>query len=130
MAITLEGSRWYWGPELWENQVDWLVVLYLRRKLGAALPKALAEAIPSRKERATALAGAFWKADKWQCSEEARLLHREAAGKRQRTSGGKENSEVTHEDAEQMATWEAMARVPKELRERIAVNANLKLIIL
>jgi hypothetical protein len=121
-AFKLEEECGHWGPE---NQPDWPVVLYLGRKLGTALPKALAEAITSRKERARALAGAFWKADKWQRAEEARLLHREAAGKRQRTSGGEENGEVGHEDAEQMATWEAMARVPKELRERIAGEANL-----
>jgi hypothetical protein len=125
-AVTLSGSRPYWEPiELWENQLDWPVVLYLGRKLGAALPEALAEAMASRKERTAALAGVFWKAGKWQRAEEARLLHREVAGKWQRTSGGEECSEITHADAERMAMWEAMARVPKELRERIAVEAHL-----
>jgi hypothetical protein len=126
VAFSLAGNRWYLEPrEHWESQLDWAVVLYLGRKLGTALPEALAEARTNREKRVAALAGAFWKADKWQRAEEARLLHREAAGKRQQTSGGEENIEVTQADAERMATWEAMARVPKELRERIAVEANL-----
>jgi hypothetical protein len=116
---------WPLEPELREIQLNWPLVLYLGRKLGTDLPEALAKARAYQQERAAALAGVFWKADKWQRAEEARLHHREAAGKRQRTSGGEGDSEVTHADAEQMATWEAMARVPKELRERIAVEAHL-----
>jgi hypothetical protein len=46
------------------------------------------------------------------------LLHTEAAR-------GEANSNVMHADAEQMATWDAMHRVPKELQERIAVEAHL-----
>jgi hypothetical protein len=125
VAVTLAETRPDQNPELWESQLDWPVVLYLGRKLGTALPEPLAEARANQQERAAALAGVFWKADKWQRAEEARLLHREAAGKRQRTSGGEENREITDADAEQTATWDAMARVPKELRERIAVEAHL-----
>jgi hypothetical protein len=125
VAVTLAEPRPDQNPELWESQLDWPVVLYLGRKLGTALPEPLAEARAKQQKRAAALAEVFWKADKWQRAEEARLLHREAAGKRQRTSGGEENSEVTHADAGRMAMWEAMARVPKELRERIAVEAHL-----
>jgi hypothetical protein len=125
IAVTLAEARLYQEPQLWEKELDWPVVLYLGRELGTALPEALAEARANQQERAAALAGVFWKADKWQRAEEARLLNREVAGKRQRASGGQENSQVTHADAERMATWEAMARVPKELRERIAVEAHL-----
>jgi hypothetical protein len=125
VAVNLAGCRLCWEPELLEKLLPLPVVLYLGRKLGTALPASLAQAVASRQERAAALAGAFWKAGKWQRAEEARLLHRQEAGKQQRVFGGEENSEVTHEDAERMATWEAMARVPKELRERIAVEAHL-----
>jgi hypothetical protein len=96
-----------------ESRVDWQWALYLGRKMGPALPEALAEARAVRMERAAALAGVFWRA-----GAETRLRHREAAV-------GEENNEIPHADAERMATWEAMAGVPKELRERIAAEAHL-----
>jgi hypothetical protein len=101
-----------------DEGLDWPLVLYLGRKLGADLPEALAEAKATRTERAAALAGIFLKAGKQLRAEETRLLHREAAG-------GEENSIITKADAEWMALWDAMARVPKELQERIAVEAEL-----
>jgi hypothetical protein len=94
------------------------VALYLGRKLGAGLPEALAEAKATLTERAVALAGVFKKAEKQLRAEETRLLHREAAG-------GEEGGIITPADAERMALWDAMARVPKELQELIAVKAHL-----
>jgi hypothetical protein len=100
-----------------EERLDWQLVQYLGRKLGAALPEPLAEAVAVRKERAVALAWVFRKAGLL-CTEETRLLHREVAG-------GEENKEMTHVDAQKMALWEAMAKLPEELRRRIAVEAHL-----
>jgi hypothetical protein len=114
--------RFGWGVWILDNErgigLDWPLVLYVGRKLGAALPEGLAEAIATQKQRAAALAGVFWKASKLLCAEKTRLLYREAAV-------GEGNSKVTQADAERMATWDAMARVPKELQERIAVEAHL-----
>jgi hypothetical protein len=102
------------ASQQWEEGLDWPLLLYLGRKLGAALPKALAEAKATRTERAFALAGVFWKARKQLCAEEMSLLDREAAV-------GEENCKITQADAERMAMymWDAMGRVPKELQERI-----------
>jgi hypothetical protein len=101
-----------------EPRLDWQLVLYLGQKLGPALPEALTEAVAIRKERAAALAGVFWKAGQLQRAEEMRSHLREAAC-------GEGKADVTHADAERMAMWEAMARVPKELREHIALEAHL-----
>jgi hypothetical protein len=101
------------------QELDWPLVLYVgRRKLGAGLPKDLTEAIAGQKERAAALAGVFWKAGRQLRAEETKLLHRE-------TARGQVNSRVMHADAERIAMWDAMGRVPKELQERIAVEAHL-----
>jgi hypothetical protein len=113
--------RWRYATKHWDKGIDWPIVLYLVRKLGVASPKVLTEARARHMERAAALAGAFWKAGKQLRAEETRLLHREAAG---REGDGK----TTQADAERMATWDAMARVPKELQERIAVEAHLILL--
>jgi hypothetical protein len=96
--------------EYWENELEWPLVSYLGRKLGAALPNAVAKVVATRKERAAALAGVFWKARKQLNEEETRLRRKEAAG------GAR---------AQRLALWDAMARVPKELQERIAVEAHL-----
>eukprot|EP00884_Botryococcus_braunii_P013827 jgi/Botrbrau1/22445/Bobra.0091s0047.1 len=91
----------YWvqrksARKAWE--VDWQCVLYLARKLKTSLPHPLGELVAVRRERAAALAGAFFKAGK---------LARESSHPR---SG---------------ALWGSMARLPEELRERIAVQAHL-----
>jgi hypothetical protein len=85
----------------------WQLVLYLGQKLGTDLPGPLAEAVAVRKERAAALAGVFWKAEKYQ-----------------REDGRK----PWHADAEWVAMWEVMARVSKELRDVIAREAHLILL--
>eukprot|EP00884_Botryococcus_braunii_P021265 jgi/Botrbrau1/7822/Bobra.9_2s0003.1 len=80
--------------------VDWQVVLYLARKLGAFLPDPLGELVAVRRERAAALAGAFFK-----------------AGQLAQKSG----------PAPSAALWNAMARLPLELWQRIAFQAHLVL---
>jgi hypothetical protein len=103
---------------------DWQLVLYLGRKLGPAMPEALAEAVATRKKRAVALAWvfSFWKARRLVIEEERRLLleKMEVEG-----VNGNESRKITDADARRQAVWEAMARVPKELRERIALEAHL-----
>jgi hypothetical protein len=110
-----------------DTDIDWPLVLFVGRKLGAALPRVLAEAIATRKERAAALAGVFWKAGKQLCAEKIRLLHGEGETRLldEEAAVGEENSKITHEDAERMGMWDAMGRVPKELQQRIAVEAHL-----
>jgi hypothetical protein len=122
LAETVDRRRG--ASELRAEGLDWPLVLYLGRKLGSALPEALAEAKATQTERALALAGVFWKAGKQLRVEEMKLLHRKAAG------GEDENQmckmrKITYADAERMALWDAMARVPKELQERIAAEAEL-----
>jgi hypothetical protein len=97
---------------------DWQLVLFLGRKLGPAAPGALTKAVAIRKERAAALAWVFRKAGQEVLEEERRLL----LGKVE-VDGVK--GKTTHEDARRLAVWEVMARVPKELRERIALEAHL-----
>jgi hypothetical protein len=63
----------------WEESVDWLLVQYFGRKLGAALLGPLADAVAIRTEWAVALAWVFTKASLL-CAQETRLLHKEAAG--------------------------------------------------
>jgi hypothetical protein len=122
LSHQIEWRRWASKP--WEEGLDWPLVLYLGRKLGPALPAVLAEAKATQAERAAALAGVFWKAKKQLYAEGTKLLHREAAG-------GEENKQVckrrkiTCAVAERMTLWDAMARVPKELQECIAVEAHL-----
>jgi hypothetical protein len=102
--------------------LDWQLVLFLGRKLGAAMPEALAEAVAARKERAAALAGVFWKAEQQTREEERRLL----LGK-VKVDGvhGKKRRKSTHADVRRVAVCEAMAKLPVELRERIALEAHL-----
>jgi hypothetical protein len=101
---------------------DWQIVLFVERKLGAATPEALARVVAARKQRAATLAWVFRKAGLLVKEEESRgLLERgEADGvhvnKRRKKS---------HRNAGQLALWEVMDRVPKELQEVIAVKANL-----
>jgi hypothetical protein len=124
MIIYLVGrldSRRYFPTEPWDEGLDWPMVLYLVRKLGLASPKILTEARARHMERAAALAGVFWKAGKQLRAEETRLRPREAAS-------GEEDGIITQGDAERMAMWAATARVPKELLERIAVEAHLILL--
>jgi hypothetical protein len=104
--------------EQWENGVDWPLVLYLGKKQGVVLPKALADARATWMERAAALAGVFWKAKKQLCAEETRLLRMEVAR-------GEGSSKITHADAERRALWDAMAQLPKELQELIAMKAEI-----
>jgi hypothetical protein len=99
-----------WPQELWGKPLDWSLVLYLGRKLGPALPESVANAVATQKERAAAFAGVFFKARKQLHADETRLLHRGPAG---------------DAHAERLALWDAMARVPKELQERIALEAHL-----
>jgi hypothetical protein len=105
----------------WEEGLDWPLVLYLGRKLGAALPEALAEAKATLTKRAIAFAGVFRKAEKQLRAEKllrARLRLWDSAF-------GKEDGIITPAIAQRWALWDAMARVPKELQERIAVEAEL-----
>eukprot|EP00884_Botryococcus_braunii_P003691 jgi/Botrbrau1/13322/Bobra.0334s0002.2 len=54
-----------WALEVGKDKnrpVDWQLVLFLARKLGDALPHPLGELVAVRRERAAALAGAFFKA--------------------------------------------------------------------
>eukprot|EP00884_Botryococcus_braunii_P013442 jgi/Botrbrau1/22099/Bobra.0206s0025.1 len=80
------------------HPVDWQLVLYLARKMGDDLPRPLGELVVVRRERAVALAGAFFK-----------------AGQLAQHSGPSPSA----------ALWGAMARLPSELRERIAFQAHL-----
>jgi hypothetical protein len=102
----------------WGKELDWPRVLYLARKWGGPLPKGLAYAKATLTKRAATLAGVFWMAGRQLYAEPTRLLHRKAGG-------GEEDHESTDTDAERMALWDAMARVPTELVERIAVEAHL-----
>jgi hypothetical protein len=98
----------------WENSVDWPFVLYLERKLGAAVPKSLAEARATWRKRAATLAGVFWTAGQRLCAEETRLRQMGAAG-----------GETTQAYAERLALLNTMGRVPRELQELIALKAGL-----
>jgi hypothetical protein len=109
---------WLWNSWEEEARVDWQLPLFLGRKLGLALPEFLATARAVRMERAAALAGIFWKAGQDQHADMMGSLLREPVV-------GEENIEITHADAERMATWGSMVGVPRELRERIAVAAHL-----
>eukprot|EP00884_Botryococcus_braunii_P013446 jgi/Botrbrau1/22101/Bobra.0206s0027.1 len=80
------------------HPVDWQLVLYLARKMGDDLPRPLGELVAVRRERAAALAGAFFKAG--QLAQQ----------------GG---------PSPKAALWDAMDRLPSELRERIALQAHL-----
>eukprot|EP00884_Botryococcus_braunii_P022366 jgi/Botrbrau1/8813/Bobra.0335s0003.1 len=85
---------------------DWQMVqmvLYLARKLKHALPHPLGELVATRRERAAALAGVFFKA--------GRLAHT-----RKRSP------------SPSLALWDAVGRVPSELQERIASQAHLILL--
>eukprot|EP00884_Botryococcus_braunii_P021882 jgi/Botrbrau1/8378/Bobra.0237s0001.1 len=86
------------------RHVDWemvQVVLYLARKLKDGLPHPLGELVAARRERAAALAGVFFKAGRM-------------ARKRGRSPS--------------RALWDALGRLPSELRERIASQAHLILL--
>jgi hypothetical protein len=117
-VLSDQMERRRWASQPWDEGLDWPLVLYLARKLGSDLPDALVEAKATRTEQAVALAGVFWKAGRQLRAKEMRLLHREAAG-------GEEGGIITPADAERMALWDAMARVPTELQELIAVEAEL-----
>jgi hypothetical protein len=117
LAARVDDRR-RWASKLWDEGLDWPLVLYLGRKLGAALPEALAQAKATRTERAVALAGVFWKARKQLCAEESRVLHREMAV----GEGIRKTIRSLHG---WMALWDVLARVPKELQEGIAVEAHL-----
>eukprot|EP00884_Botryococcus_braunii_P007442 jgi/Botrbrau1/1669/Bobra.116_2s0013.1 len=80
--------------------VDWQSVPYLAQKLGDALPHPLGELVAVRRERAAALAGAFFK-----------------AGQLAQQSGRSRSA----------ALWGAVGRLPSELRQRIAFQAHLVL---
>eukprot|EP00884_Botryococcus_braunii_P005287 jgi/Botrbrau1/1475/Bobra.178_3s0031.1 len=80
------------------HDVKWQMVLYLGRKLKRGLPAPLGELVVVRRERAAALAGVFFKAG--------------------RLSQGRSHPRL-------LALWGAMARLPSELRERIASQAHL-----
>jgi hypothetical protein len=116
LATTEDGRPCWWASLRWSEDLDWPLVLYLGRKLGAGLPEVLAKAKATRTERAAALAGVFWKARKLLCAEETRVLQSETE------IGRRKISRRLHG---RMALWDALARVPKELQERIAVEAHL-----
>jgi hypothetical protein len=117
--------------EFCPQSVEWQIVVYLGRKFRGALPRPLAEAVAVRRHRAVALAWVFWWAGhqssrggrrtRMRGKKERRILEGEAA------VGGDEEweSKDADADAECKALWEAMAKVPKELRERIALEAHL-----
>eukprot|EP00884_Botryococcus_braunii_P004967 jgi/Botrbrau1/14471/Bobra.0014s0109.1 len=95
---------------------DWELLLYLARRLGSAVPPPLAEMVAVRRERAAAFAGVFFKAAQvveslqhWP-GQLSRDIYREHVKRRCRGS---------------YHMWEALARVPSELRERIAYEAHL-----
>eukprot|EP00884_Botryococcus_braunii_P018384 jgi/Botrbrau1/5229/Bobra.0172s0092.1 len=90
---------WVVENEGWRShQVDWQMVLYLGRKLKQGLPAPLCELVAVRRERAAALAGVFFKAG--------------------RLAQGRCHPRM-------LARCGAMARLPLELRERIASQAHL-----
>jgi hypothetical protein len=102
--------------DLWEAERDWQLTMYLGRKLGAALPEPLAQAVAIRKKRAAAFACVFWKAGRY--AADPSLVHSEVGGE-------DENSQTRPAAAERMATWDVMSWLPEELREHIALEAHL-----
>eukprot|EP00884_Botryococcus_braunii_P000404 jgi/Botrbrau1/10364/Bobra.146_2s0003.1 len=78
--------------------VDWRLVLLFAKGLKAPLPTPLDEMVEARRERAGALAGAFTRAGKLAVEDPSSRSH---------------------------ALWAAMARMPPDLRERIAAEAQL-----
>eukprot|EP00884_Botryococcus_braunii_P006168 jgi/Botrbrau1/15552/Bobra.0273s0004.1 len=83
----------------WKGGKDGLRVFqYLAKQMEGPLPQALEELVRVRRERAGALAGVFYK---------AKLLAKAGA------------------PSPSVALWDAMDRVPSELRERIAFEALL-----
>lgn len=85
-------------PTSWSSRVDWMMVLYLTRKLQHGLPAPLGDLAAARREAVAALAGVFFTA-------------------------GRLAQERSHPRL--MAKWGAMARLPTELREQIAFQAHL-----
>jgi hypothetical protein len=104
--------------------VGWRFVAYLERKREGALPENLAHFLAPQKEEAAALAGVFWKArrlteggpDEW------RVIFGEGEFRAAKTSRMSNTSHV--EVQEKVALWESLAKVPIELRERIALDAD------
>jgi hypothetical protein len=113
------------SDKVWEQRMgkepDWPLMLYVGQIFGGALPKDVKKEVATQKERAAALAGVVWKARKLVRAEETRVLLMESAHE-------KGNSRVMHADAERIAMWDAMGRVPEELRERIAAEAHLTIL--
>eukprot|EP00884_Botryococcus_braunii_P021970 jgi/Botrbrau1/8457/Bobra.0237s0074.1 len=98
---VVKGGGWQSGS-CWHQHVrvgvEWQMVLYLGRKLKQRLPAPLSELVAMRRERAAALAGVFFKAG--------------------RLARGRGHPRF-------LALCGAMARLPTDLRERIAFQANL-----
>eukprot|EP00884_Botryococcus_braunii_P011806 jgi/Botrbrau1/20626/Bobra.113_1s0051.1 len=94
-AFAQVAMRRRWG------RFDWELLLYLARRLGGDVPPPLAEMVAVRRERAAAFAGVFYKAAK-------------AVESQQHWPG------QLFRDL-----WEALAKVPSELRQRIAYEAHL-----
>eukprot|EP00884_Botryococcus_braunii_P002730 jgi/Botrbrau1/12458/Bobra.0169s0006.1 len=86
-----------------QKQVDWKLVLYVARKLATPLPAALQAAVAPRKARAAAFAGVLYR---------ARRLPREGR------------------PVQLARLWDALARLPSELSQRIASEAHLVLPVL
>eukprot|EP00884_Botryococcus_braunii_P011808 jgi/Botrbrau1/20628/Bobra.113_1s0053.1 len=94
-AFAHVAMRRRWGA------FDWELLLYLARRLGGDVPPPLTEMVAVRRERAAAFAGVFYKAAK--------------AVESQQHWPGQPSRDL----------WEALAKVPSELRERIAYEAHL-----
>jgi hypothetical protein len=93
------GEGWYHHVSWKEEPFNWWTALLLARWFGREpMPKRLHQLVAVRRERAAALAGAFYKA-------------------------GKLAQEETPSPS--LPLWRALAALPSELRERIAFQAHL-----
>eukprot|EP00884_Botryococcus_braunii_P002729 jgi/Botrbrau1/12457/Bobra.0169s0005.1 len=104
-ARSLSKSRYLWrdSSARAQEQVDWKLVLYVVRTLATPLPAVLEAAVAPRKARAAAFAGVLYR---------ARRLPREGR------------------PVEVARLWDALARLPSELSQRIAAEAHLVLPVL